>query len=105
MIQKPRGIEYLPSLAFEISVTHKETLSSEGIVLNIDISVGHVIHERRLSNIWITSYDERFSVSVNLRKPAQMFSDFLQIVKRRFELLYEGAHSSKSSLFEGLTSV
>lgn len=104
-VEKSRGIDNLPVSVLELSVSHKETLGREGVVLNIHICVCDLIHKARLSNIRVSSDDHGSRLGVYLGQSLHVLSDLLEVLERRLEFLKESRHSTKSCSFEHLASV
>mmetsp|Transcript_38366 Transcript_38366/g.34181 ORF Transcript_38366/g.34181 Transcript_38366/m.34181 type:complete len:223 (+) Transcript_38366:1379-2047(+) len=105
MIKNTWRIDNLPLDSVEVGVTDKQRLSCEGITLDINISIGNMIHKTTLSDIGKTSNDDGSCVWVNGWHSCQMFSDFFQKAEGRTELLDNLNHSTKSGSLQHLASV
>jgi hypothetical protein len=65
MVKNTRGINHLPSSIFVLGMSNEQTLGGKGIGLHINIGLGDVVHERGLSDIWVTSENEGSTVYID----------------------------------------
>jgi hypothetical protein len=105
VVQDSGSINYLPASVFIVGVTNEKVLSGESVGLDINVSVRHIVDERRLAHVGESSADKGTSVGVDLRETTQMLPDFLQIAERRFKFFHKGAHSTQSSSLKHFATV
>ena len=66
VIKDTGRVKNLPRSVFVFSVTNKQILSSESVGLHINISIGHVVDERRFTDVGETSHNQSAWISINL---------------------------------------
>jgi hypothetical protein len=99
------GVDHLEAQVFVFRVPDVQGLSCERIGLHFNIRTGNTVHKTRLSNIRISSHQNRPLKRINRRQPRQMLPDFLQIRQRRADFLYYRAHPAQRSFFQRLTPI
>jgi len=105
VVENTWRVDDLPPCVLVVCVAHKQVLCREGVRLHVDISIGDIVDEAGLANIWEASDDESPRVRVNRWQPAQMLSDLFKVAERRLEFLNQGASSTESCAFQLLGAI
>ena len=105
VVQDTGGIDHLPAQVLVIHVSNEQRLGGESIGLDIDISTGNLVHERRLPDVGVSADEQSTGVGVDRGETGQMLTDLLQVSERILLATHDGGHSSEGSLLELLATV
>mmetsp|Transcript_56924 Transcript_56924/g.123174 ORF Transcript_56924/g.123174 Transcript_56924/m.123174 type:complete len:205 (-) Transcript_56924:135-749(-) len=105
MIQNTRGVDHLPSDVVVVQMPNEEGLRGEGIRLNVNVGVGHDVHERGFAHVWVASKDQSPRGRIDGRQPSQMLPHLFKVRERAGELLCNGAHAAHRRLLQHLALV
>ena len=81
VVENTWGINDLPTGVVVVEVTQVKILSGESVWLNVNISLSHIVHQTRFTNIWETCEDECSLIGINTWKSTQMLSHFFEITQ------------------------
>lgn len=66
MVKDTWGVDHLPPSVLIVSMTHKQVLGRKCVRLDVNISIGNIVDEAGLADVWEASDDQRASVGIDL---------------------------------------